>query len=110
MPFARLYNMASTNNGLYLVKDPKKKTIYDYTYEYLCSKYDIFYNEISHDFQISLKGKKTWHYLNVNSLIIELAKAGVDISSAKLEILIKSELIKKHNPIKECQLPLLAEP
>ncbi|MGB5362994.1 MAG: virulence-associated E family protein, partial [Aureibaculum sp.] len=93
--------MTSKNNKLYIVKDPKKKTIFDYTHEYLCSKYDIFYNEISHDFQISLKGKKSWYYLNVNSLIIELAKAGVDITPSKLEILIKSELIEKYNPIKE---------
>ncbi|MDO6516566.1 VapE domain-containing protein [Zobellia uliginosa] len=87
--------------GLYHVKDPKKKTIYDYTYDYLVEKYDIMYNEISHDFQISLKGQKRWHYLNLNSLIIELAKASIDISTAKLEILIRSELIQKHNPIKE---------
>ena len=78
--------MASTKNGLYLVKDPKKKTIFDYTYEYLCSKYDIFYNEISHDFQISLKNEKSWYYLNVNSLIIELAKAGIDISTAYFDV------------------------
>lgn len=87
--------------GLYTVRDPKKKTIYDYTHEYLIEKYDIMYNEISHDFQISLKGLKKWHYLNLNSLIIELAKANIDISTAKLEILIKSELILKYNPIKE---------
>lgn len=45
---------------LYKVKDAKKKTIYDYTIEYLEGKYDIMYNEISHDFQISLKKRKKW--------------------------------------------------
>ncbi|WP_261375097.1 hypothetical protein [Maribacter sp. MAR_2009_72] len=40
---------------LYHVKDAKKKTIYDYTMEYLESKYDITFNEISHDFQIAFK-------------------------------------------------------
>ncbi|MEN8185952.1 MAG: VapE domain-containing protein [Bacteroidota bacterium] len=93
--------MVDNSNKLYTVKDPKKKTIYDYTGEYLFEKYDIFYNEISHDFQISLKSNKEWQYLNLNSLIIELAKAGVDITTAKLEILIKSELIKRYNPIEE---------
>ena len=85
---------------LYKVKDAKKKTIYDYTIEYLEGKYDIMYNEISHDFQISFKKRAEWSYLNLNSLIIELAKAGVDISTGKLEILIRSELIPKYNPIK----------
>lgn len=86
---------------LYQVEDPKKKTVYDYAIEYLFAKYDILYNEISHDFQISIKGKRQWQYLNLNSLIIELTKAGVDISTRKLEILIKSELIENYNPIRE---------
>lgn len=73
--------MVASDNGeqLYHIKDAKKKTIYDYTMEYLESGYDISYNEISHDFQIAFKGSKQWEYLNLNSLIIELAKAGIDI-------------------------------
>ncbi|RXJ45598.1 VapE domain-containing protein [Gelidibacter gilvus] len=93
--------METNKQQLYIVKDPKKKTIFDYAIDYLSGKYDILYNEISHDFQISLKGHKEWNYINLNSLIIELNKAGVEINPAKLEILIKSELIKKHNPIQE---------
>lgn len=88
-------------NSLYKVKDAKRKTVYDYVLEYLEGKYDILYNEISHDFQISPKGGKNWSYLNTNSLLIELAKAGIDVTPAKLEILIKSELIKRYNPIAE---------
>lgn len=87
--------------NLYFVKDSKKKTVFDYTMEYLEAKYDIMYNEISHDFQIAFKDSREWHYLNLNSLIIELAKAGVDIPTGKLEILIRSEWIPKCNPIKE---------
>src|SRR5690606_18613772 len=87
--------------NLYFVKDSKKKTVFDYTMEYLEAKYDIMYNEISHDFQIAFMGSRDWHYLNLNSLIIELAKAGVDIPTGKLEILIRSEWISKYNPIKE---------
>ncbi|MBO3100311.1 VapE domain-containing protein [Gelidibacter pelagius] len=93
--------METNKQQLYIVKDPKKKTIFDYAIDYLSGKYDILYNEISHDFQISLKGNKEWNYINLNSLIIELNKAGVEINPAKLEILIKSELIKKYNPIQE---------
>lgn len=93
--------MTNTIPGLYDVADPKKKTVYDYTMEYLETKYDITYNEISHDFQIAFKGSRQWQYLNLNSLIIELARAGVDIPTGKLEILIRSEWIPKHNPIRE---------
>ncbi|SDB58910.1 Virulence-associated protein E [Flavobacteriaceae bacterium MAR_2010_188] len=89
------------DNKLYEVKDAKKKTVYDYTMEYLEDKYSIVYNEISHDFQIVLKGQRDWQYLNLNSLIIELAKSGVEIPTGKLEILIRSEWIPKLNPIKD---------
>ena len=37
-------------DSLYTVKDAKRKTVYDYVLEYLEGKYDILYNEISHDF------------------------------------------------------------
>ncbi|SMG19557.1 VapE domain-containing protein [Arenibacter troitsensis] len=95
--------MGSENRSdpLYHVHDPKKKTVYDYTMEYLEAKYHITYNEISHDFQISFKGSQEWQYLNLNSLIIELAKAGIDIPNGKLETLLRSEWIPKCNPIRE---------
>ncbi len=94
-------DLAKPNDRLYLVKDAKRKTVYDYTMEYLEAKYDITFNEISHDFQIAFKASKEWQYLNLNSLIIELAKAGIDIPNGKLETLIRSEWIPKCNPIKE---------
>jgi len=93
--------MENQKNMLYHAADPKKKTVYDYAIDYLFDKYDILYNEISHDFQISIKERRQWKYLNLNSLIIELTKAGIDITPAKLEILIKSELIDTYNPIRE---------
>jgi predicted P-loop ATPase len=86
-------------NGLYIVSGKSRNTIYDKVYKYLFTKYDIQYNEISHDFQICLKNKNDWHYLNLNSLIIELTKVDVEISVSKLEIFIKSELIARYNPI-----------
>lgn len=88
-----------SKESLYVVDNPKMKTVFDYAAGYLFEKYDIRYNEISQDYQISLIGENRWHYLNINSLIIELTKAGIEISPGKLEIFIKSELISKHNPI-----------
>lgn len=91
--------MKEKESGLYIANNPKRKTVFDYAADYLFEKYDIRYNEISHDYQISLIGENQWHYLNINSLIIEIAKAGIEISPGKLEIFIRSELISKHNPI-----------
>lgn len=90
-----------SKENLYLVENPNKKTIFDYTADYLFGKYDIRYNEISHDYEISLKRWNTWHIININSLIIELAKVSIDITPQKLEIFIKSDWIEKHNPIQD---------
>ena len=72
--------MKAIESILYVVNNQKKKTAFDYVADYLFDKYDIQYNEISHDYQISVKEKNSWHYLNINLLIIELTKAGIDIS------------------------------
>lgn len=93
--------MNTNERDLYVVKNPKKQTVYDDVAEYLFEKYDIQYNEISHDFQISLRNERNWRNLNTSSLLIELAKVGIDISPRKLEIFIQSGFIKKYNPIQE---------
>ncbi|MGE4348005.1 MAG: VapE domain-containing protein, partial [Flavobacteriaceae bacterium] len=97
--FRQTIEQMDSKDNLYVVENPKKKTIFDYTAEYLFEKYDIRYNEISHDYEISLKEENNWHILNVNSLIIELAKVSIDVTPKKLEIFIKSDWIEKHNPI-----------
>ncbi|MBE7645383.1 virulence-associated E family protein [Tenacibaculum dicentrarchi] len=83
---------------LYRVEENARETIYDKVNDYL-KKYDVRYNEISHNIQIKLIGKSEWYDLNLNSLLIELTQADIQISMGKLEIFIKSEFIKKHNPI-----------
>lgn len=97
--FRQTIEQMDSKDNLYVVENPKKKTIFDYTAEYLFEKYDIRYNEVSHDYEISLKEENNWHILNVNSLIIELAKVSIDVTPKKLEIFIKSDWIEKHNPI-----------
>ncbi len=57
---------------LYQVSEQKKKTIYDYVDEYVSKKYDIRFNEISQEFQISIKEMDTWKDFEVNSLLIGL--------------------------------------
>ena len=82
-----------------MVENPKKKTIYDYMEEYLFDKYQIRYNEISQDFQISLKNSKNWEELEVNSVLIELAKCNIEVPPNKLEIFLRSYVVPHFNPI-----------
>lgn len=85
-------------NKLYQ-SDKPSNTIYDKALEYIDLKYSIRFNSIGLDYEIALKNQENWSILNLNSLIIELTKAGIEIPVSKLEILIKSDWIKNYNPI-----------
>ncbi|SUX47425.1 VapE domain-containing protein [Chryseobacterium indoltheticum] len=76
-------------------------TIFDMVMKYLESKYDLRFNAIALEIEISLKGKDDWTELNINSLLIELVQAGMQITMQKLEILVRSHLIKRYNPLAE---------
>ncbi|WP_245828696.1 hypothetical protein [Salegentibacter holothuriorum] len=69
--------MKKAESKLYHVSEQKKKTIYDFVDEYVSEKYDIRFNEISHEFQISIREANTWEDFEVNSLLIELAKSNI---------------------------------
>ncbi len=86
---------------LYLVSEQKKKTIYDFIMEYINENYDIRFDELGHDFQISLKGFNQWELFEINSFLIELAQSGIEVTPAKLEIFLRSHFIPKFNPITE---------
>ena len=79
----------------------ESKTIFDRALQYLNSKYSIRFNTISLEFEIKLKLDKKWSDLNLNSLFIELIQSGIDIPINKLEILVRSHLISRYNPISE---------
>ncbi|WP_130734466.1 VapE domain-containing protein [Flavobacterium sp. J27] len=88
------------NNVLYKSNKPSN-TIYDKALEYIDSKYSLRFNSIALDYEITLRNKENWSTLNLNSLLIELIKTGIDIPVSKLEILIKSDWIRYYNPVEE---------
>ncbi len=81
--------------------DTISNTIFDKIIKYIESKYLIRFNTISLDYEINIKEKTNWESLNLYSLLIELNKNGIETNYNKLEILIKSNLIERYNPIKE---------
>jgi predicted P-loop ATPase len=93
--------MDGKQEKLYGVKEQKKKTVYDFIFEYTSEKYDIRYDELGHDFQISLKDQNEWEILDVNSFMIELAQSNIEVTPAKLEIFLRSKFVPKFNPIEE---------
>ena len=75
-------------------------TVFDRIIRYIDKKYKIRYNEISLEFEIKTE-KTDWTELNLNSLYIELIQAGINITLGKLEILMRSHLILRYNPLQE---------
>ena len=78
--------------------DSGSVTVFDKVIKYLNQKYQIRYNEIALEFEIRTENDD-WDELNINSLYIELVQSGINITLNKLEILLKSHLIEKYNPI-----------
>ena len=93
--------MSANKEKMYGVKEQKKKTVYDFIFEYASEKYDLRYDELGHEFQISLKGENNWEILDINSFLIELAQSDVQVNPAKLEIYLRSHFVPKFNPIEE---------
>lgn len=91
--------MESNEPELYRVPT-NANTIYDRAINYINGKYEIRFNAIALQHEISLINSRDWHILNFNSLMIELSQAGIEISASKLEILMGSNLISHYNPIK----------
>ena len=78
--------------------DSGSVTVFDKVTNYLNQKYQVRYNEIALEFEIRTENED-WEELNINSLFIELIQSGISITLNKLEILLKSHLIGKYNPI-----------
>lgn len=75
-------------------------TLFDRAIKHIDRKYNVRFNEISLQYQIKLIEATKWSALNLNSLLIELEQAGIKMSMKKLEILFRSHLIERYNPIK----------
>ena len=93
--------MSGNEEKMYGVRERKKKTVYDCIFEYASKKYELRYDELGHEFQISFCGKNNWEILDVNSFLIELAQSNVQVNPAKLEIYLRSHFVPKFNPIEE---------
>jgi predicted P-loop ATPase len=72
-------------------------TVFDKIINYIKKKYELRFNEIALEFEIKTDNGD-WTELNLNSLYIELTQAGINIAFNKLEILMRSHLIKVFNP------------
>ncbi|MBN8643118.1 MAG: virulence-associated E family protein [Flavobacteriales bacterium] len=77
-----------------------KITVFHVVEDYLNKNYDLRFNSISLEIEISQKAKNDWNPCNENSLWIEIQKKGIKMSLSTFITLLKSNFIKDYNPIK----------
>lgn len=74
-------------------------TIFHIVEEYLNTKYDLRFNTIALEVEISEKNKNEWKSCNENSLWLELQKKSIKIPQNSLIAILKSNLITSYNPL-----------
>lgn len=74
-------------------------TIFHIVEEYLNKKYDLRFNTIALEVEISEKNKNEWKSCNENSLWLELQKKSIKIPQNSLIAILKSNLITSYNPL-----------
>ena len=76
-------------------------TIFHIVENYLSKHYDLRFNSISLQIEISLKSKNEWEVLNENDIWLELQKKKIKISMGSFIAILKSNYIQNYNPIKD---------
>jgi predicted P-loop ATPase len=74
-------------------------TIFHVVEDYLLKHYDLRFNKISIEIEISQKNKNEWYSCNENSLWLELQKKNIKISINSLVSILKSDFVPEFNPI-----------
>jgi hypothetical protein len=91
------------------IKDPvtnnttheETTTIFHITENYLNENYDLRFNTIALEIELSKKNENKWISCNENSLWLELQKKSIKIPLNSLLAILKSDAIQKYNPIVE---------
>lgn len=82
-----------------LKKKSKLTTLFHQVKEELNSFYDLRFDGIKLDIEISLKGKNKFTALNDSNLYVEIREKSMRISKSDLREILKSDFVTKINPI-----------
>ncbi len=83
------------------MKTNENITIFHIVENYLSKHYDLKFNSISLQIEISIKTKNEWEVLNENDIWLELQKKKIKISMSSFIAILKSNYIQNYNPIKD---------
>lgn len=82
-------------------KETSISTVFHQTEDYLRDKYNLRFNSIALEIEITAIGKINWKVCNENSLWVEIRKKGINISQSALKALLKSDFVPEFNPFKD---------
>lgn len=97
--FQKIIDLAEKNKSVVEVSKVENPTIFHITEDYLSKNYDLRFNTIALDIEISTKNNNLWNICNENSLWIEIQKNNIKIGLNSLVAILKSNFVPNHNPI-----------
>ena len=74
-------------------------TIFHQVEDYLTENYDLRFNTVKLDVEISPKEQNNWDSVNIDALWIELQKKQIKIPISALQSIIKSAFVERYNPL-----------
>lgn len=80
-------------------KEKETTTIFHIVEDYLSENYDLRFNTISLEVEMTEKNKNEWEPCNENSLWLELQKKSIKVPLNSLIAILKSNVIERYNPI-----------
>lgn len=95
--FVEFFNKSLVNIDKSEIKETP--TIFHIVEDYINENYDLRFNIISLELEISNKNEEVWESCNENSLWLELQKKSIKIPQNSLIAILKSNIIPKFNPI-----------
>lgn len=97
--FQKMIDLALKNKSVVDISKIENPTIFHIVEDYLSKNYDLRYNTIALDIEITTKNTNNWDICNENSLWIELQKKNIKIGLNALIAILKSDFVPKFNPI-----------
>lgn len=98
--FQKIIDLAVKNKKVEEVTENNDLTIFHKAENYISKNYDLRFDVIANEIEISPKGKNDWQEINEDSLYVEMQKKHLKISKGNLNSILLSDFVPKYNPIK----------
>lgn len=102
--FQKLIDLAVKNKSIVEPTELNENTdltIFHKAENYIAKHYDLRFDIIANEYEMSKKGTNDWYELNENNLYVEMQKKHLKISQGNLNAILTSDFVPKFNPLKE---------